>query len=290
MEEKAMTLNTVNEIAMVQGLSLEEAQQQFKKLQGFIKTQMVSRGPEGPDFGIIPGTKKPSLYKPGAEKLLYFHGLGVRLSSISGETIADWKNKFFNFSYRAEVYNPRSGNVIATADGSCNSKEGKYAYRWLTEAKVPKGTNINDLPSKEVQGSRGSFMLYRMDNDDICDIVNTLQKMAQKRAMVAAVLIACRASDIFTTEEEAEQGHGGTSAETPKDAKGNKKPAISAPQLKRLMAIAGSVKVSEEKLREHVREKYPYTCDEEGICHLSRVSWADKDYETLCSYLEAQKA
>ena len=44
--------------------------------------------------------------------------------------------------------------------------------------------------------------LYRIPNPDAADVVNTIQKMAQKRALVAATLIATSASEFFTQDVE----------------------------------------------------------------------------------------
>ncbi len=57
---------------------------------------------------------------------------------------------------------------------------------------------------------------YRIPNPDTADIINTLQKMAQKRALVAAVLVVTNCSDAFTQdledhEDPGPSGNGGTS-------------------------------------------------------------------------------
>jgi hypothetical protein len=44
--------------------------------------------------------------------------------------------------------------------------------------------------------------LYRVPNPEIADVVNTCQKMAQKRALVAAVLVVTNCSDAFTQDME----------------------------------------------------------------------------------------
>lgn len=43
---------------------------------------------------------------------------------------------------------------------------------------------------------------YRIPNDEVFTLVNTIKKMAQKRAFVAAILIAVNASDFFTQDVE----------------------------------------------------------------------------------------
>lgn len=44
--------------------------------------------------------------------------------------------------------------------------------------------------------------VYRIPNPDCGDVINTLQKMAQKRALVAAVLVVTNCSDAFTQDLE----------------------------------------------------------------------------------------
>lgn len=245
MEEKTIATVTGGPMA-VEVMDLELAKRQLGQLQLFVKNQMR----EDVDFGQIPGCHKPSLFKPGAEKLLFFHGLGCRLEAVSPDTIADWKTPFFNYCYRATVYSPRTGHVIATAEGSCNSQEKKYKER------------------------------------DAKDMVNTFQKMAQKRAMVAATLMACRASDIFTEQEEPEDGNTAT-GDQKKDA--NPKPPISDAQRKRLFAIMKDCGVEEEALAQHLREKYPYTLGDDDQPHSSKLSWKNDDYNAVVNWLEGQR-
>jgi len=55
--------------------------------------------------------------------------------------------------------------------------------------------------------------LYRIPNPDGADVVNTIQKMAQKRALVAATLLATSASEFFTQDME-DADHFGRSVDT----------------------------------------------------------------------------
>lgn len=224
MEPKDIIIQQPEETPMViQPMDLAQAQKSLENLQRFVRSQLH----DGRDFGIIPGCKKPSLWKSGAERLLFFHGLACRLDTTS-ETVVDWKTPFFNYCYRATIYNPRNNAVVATADGSCNSKEDKYRYLWVTEKKLPKGINKDNLESKEISGSNGKFTLYRIDNDSIFGLANTILKMASKRAFIAATLMACRASDVFTQDESEEEA--AAPAEKPKAEAPKTAPAAKAPQ------------------------------------------------------------
>ncbi len=65
-------------------------------------------------------------------------------------------------------------------------------------------------PGKKLMGGKeyaGHFLSvdetqYRIPNPDIADTINTCQKMAQKRALVAAVLVVTNCSDAFTQDME----------------------------------------------------------------------------------------
>lgn len=133
------------------------------------------------DYGVIPGTPKPSLFKPGAEKLTRLFGLGSRFTLI--DKTLDGDRNFALFNYKCEIFHLKSGQVIAECEGTANSQEKKYkertVYIWNDKAK-------KKLPEKEAT--------------PVYDILNTLQKMAQKRAYVGAVILATGASDFFTQD------------------------------------------------------------------------------------------
>lgn len=97
------------------------------------------------DYGIIPGTPKPSLYKPGAEKLRFVYGLGVEFECI--DKIVDLDRPFVDYSYRCTVKS-RQGQTLAQCEGNCNSLEPKYGYQWKTIHELPDGTDISKLLSK----------------------------------------------------------------------------------------------------------------------------------------------
>lgn len=137
------------------------------------------------DYGIIPGTKKRCLFKQGAEKLQRLFRLGCRFRLVDKEI--DRTNNFAMFTYRCEIYSLVSGVVIAECDGSTNSGEIKYKER-TTWKEV--GKDRNGKPIRE------SFK----EQTPVSDVLNTLMKMAQKRAMIGATLIATGASQYFTQD------------------------------------------------------------------------------------------
>jgi hypothetical protein len=213
-------------------LSTQQAGQRYQAIRQFIAAQMVA----GRDYGRIPGTDKDTLLKPGAEKLCTLFGLSANFSLV--ERVEDWSGDdhsgepFFYYLYRCTLH--RGERLIATGDGSCNSRESKYRWReakrtcpycgapaiikgkeeygggWVCFKKQGGcGAKFNDN-DQAITGQQAG----KVPNPDIADLVNTLQKMAQKRALIAATLIGVNASDYFTQDMEDFSPSGGAYAET----------------------------------------------------------------------------
>lgn len=242
-------LTTTNQFAVMPVMEIATAVSRYQSLVKFTQQIMT----ENIDFGAIPGTDKPTLLKPGAEKLVNFFGLTPVFEPI--EIIKDWTGQdhgepFFEFQYKCKLY--RDKRLVSEGIGSCNSWEKKYRYRWVDESELPIHLDPDDLTRRkssivefqfainkhEISGKYGkpaeyweSFetaiaagdarqtirktaagkeldaweietIVYRIPNEDIFSQVNTLDKMAQKRALIAAVLIGVNASEFFTQDLE----------------------------------------------------------------------------------------
>lgn len=201
----------------------EEALEQLKAIQAVVKEVMK----EGEHYGTIPGTPKPSLYKPGAELLNNMYG--YRLGDVEIVDKAEqWdvvpsasRFPLFRYLIRTRLVNG-SGDVISTGIGECNSYEGKY--RWRDEKrKCPECGKETIIKGKQEYG--GGWLCFakkggcgmkftetdpaitgqtvgRVANENIFDLVNTLLKMAKKRSYVDATLSATRTSGLFTQDIE----------------------------------------------------------------------------------------
>lgn len=268
--------------------TLAELQERYQIQNDFIKSVLK----EGVDYGVIPGTNsKPVLLKAGAEKVTTLYGLQVVFNLL--DKVEDWTGKdhkdepFFYYRYGVEL--KKGDVVVATSEGSANSWEKKYRYR-TSELKCPQceleGTIIK---GKEEYGGgwlcwakKGGCSAKYLDEDteivnqergtvinpNPADVVNTLQKMAQKRALVAAALIAGNVSDHFTQDLEdmdfgVEESNasivdvdpetGEVLEEEPKPKK--KTPAKKAPSKKKSVTTKkGSIKLS---MPEHAKDWQP---------------------------------
>jgi hypothetical protein len=201
-------------------MSIESAVERYQQVTEFVSRVLRS----DVDYGVIPGTEKRTLLKPGAEKLTTFFGLSTRFHLL--ERIEDWTGEahggepFFYYLYRCRLL--RGDLLIAESDASCNSRETKYRWR-EAQRTCPACGQAAIIKGREEYGAgwvcfrkRGgcgakypdgdeaieSQQTGRVFNPDIADQVNTIQKMAQKRSLVAAVLIAVNASEFFTQDVE----------------------------------------------------------------------------------------
>ncbi len=196
-------------------LSLPEAGQLRSELEAIRRFQQIVHQEltEGHDYGVIPGTQKPTLYKPGAEKITKLLGLADRYEIVS--EVEDWAKPFFAYKIRAILSRFGTENIVSEGLGECNSLEARYRWRWLWPDEVPEGMDKTKLVSRKVANGGKQ---YRIENDDVYSLVNTLLKMAEKRALVDAALHAGRLSDVFTQdiedmpEEAVEVKYGGKSA------------------------------------------------------------------------------
>lgn len=150
------------EFSIINNVEMNQIQNTMNKINQFQKIVKDTLN-QNHDFGVIPGTgSKPTLLKPGAEKLLML--MGLRSEFDIADSTRDWEKGFFQYQVKCRLI---KGDLVVTEGmGSCNSKERKY---------------IKQDP-------------YSIDN--------TILKMAKKRSLVDAALLVGSLSDIFTQDLE----------------------------------------------------------------------------------------
>ncbi len=199
-------------------LTVQDVQAQVNLIQHILREVMQ----KDQHFGVIPGTgTKPTLLKAGAEKLCLTFRLDPQYESTER-----YEGAHLTVKSKCTLFHIPSGQRFGSGEGSCSTHESKYAYRqgsrkcpncraeaiikgkdfkndglptgWLCYAKKGGcGTKFVD-GDKTIEGQT----IGRMPNEDLADQYNTVLKMANKRSLVAAVLNATAASDIFTQDIE----------------------------------------------------------------------------------------
>lgn len=168
------------------------------------------------DYGLVPGTDKPGLFKPGAEKLAILFKLDVqpRNEPIWGP------GAHLTVISRATVYHTPTGARLGYREGICSSRERSRAYR-KRERTCPECDTAAVIKGKAEFG--GGWLCWRkrdgcgakfadgderierqevgeIENPDLPDTWNAVTKMAKKRAYADAVLSVTGASAIFTQD------------------------------------------------------------------------------------------
>lgn len=211
---------------------------------GIIQNVMKSVMKQDEHYGTIPGTNKPSLLKPGAEKL----NLVFRLRPEYQITKTELYNGHREYEVVCTLYHIPTGQSVGQGVGSATTMEGKYRFRGGekkdTGNPVPKDywnlKKTDPAKAKELIGGDGfgtakfdgewriCELGEKIEHDNPADYYNTVLKMAKKRAHVDAILTATAASDIFTqdTEDMTEVIPG--AAEVKKESK----PPLQEPQKK----------------------------------------------------------
>jgi len=202
-----------------QPLTAIQLREQVNLIQDVMKGVMR----ENEHYGKIPGCgDKPSLLKPGAEKLMFTFRLvadpEVEVHELCHPSVQGHRE------YRVKVrISSNGGTYLGGGIGSCSTMESKYRYRGgekiPTETQVPK--NYWNLKkegrtedAKSLIGGDGYGVAKidgqwvvceigeKMEHDNPADFYNTCEKMAKKRALVDATLTVTAASDIFTQDIE----------------------------------------------------------------------------------------
>lgn len=172
---------------------------------------------ENVDFGVIPGTDKPTLLKPGAEKLGVLFQLDVQIVNEK-----EWgPGDHLTVVSKATAYHAPSGSRLGFGEGICSTRERKYGKRQgmpscpnCGKQNIRKSKNPTPQESFYCWAKKGGCGanfpdgqftdadFEEIENPDLPDTWNTVVKMAEKRARIDAVLAVTGASALFTQDVE----------------------------------------------------------------------------------------
>lgn len=183
--------NEINALSIIDTVEIDNIANTMNKI-AQMQTVVQKTLKKGHDFGEVPGTNKPTLLKPGGEKICMLFGLNPEYEFL--QTTEDYDKEFFSYNIKCTLFKNRQ--AVAQGVGSCNSKEKKYRY--INVDSIP----VNYIgPSEEFPDKYGRPK-YKISNPDVCSLVNTILKMAKKRAFIDAVLQVASLSEVFTQDLE----------------------------------------------------------------------------------------
>lgn len=188
------------------------------------------------DFGVIPKTKKPTLYKSGAEKIALGYGMFQRYDIESKIETAGAEAPMFYYVVKCSLVKLIDGKeyVFTTGYGSSNTNEKRNGF------------------------------------NSAWDSANGTLKMAQKRALTSAAISISGLSDMFTQDMENEDFMANSKDILKEDSPDSK---ITAKQIKRIFAIAAGAGLNPEQAKRRLaamgfastkdvtQEKYNEVCE-----------------------------
>lgn len=184
-----------NEIAVAteqRSLTAGQMRDHVNRVQEVMKAVMLKET----HYGVVPGSKKPSLYKPGAEVLC------VTFRVAPSYKIEDLSNAdCVRYRITCVGTHQTSLTVLGEGVGECSSNEEKYKWR---RAVCPEEFEATPIERRRVKFSQyqGKVQKTEQIRTEPADIANTVLKMAVKRAQVAMTLNVTAASDCFTQDIE----------------------------------------------------------------------------------------
>jgi len=151
---------------------------------------------EGVDYGIIPGVNRPSLLKPGAEKLCATFML-VPTITVEDLSVGDERR----YRVKVSLNHAPTGICAGEGIGEASSSEDKYKWR-KTICRAEFEATDPERKREAWKKEKGTPVLIQQVRTNPEDIANTILKMSKKRGLVDATLTATAASDIFTQDVE----------------------------------------------------------------------------------------
>ncbi len=199
----------MNEIEKTQAvesqmMSVTEVVDQVNRIQEVMRQVMK----KDIHYGVIPGTKKPTLYKPGSEKILVTFRLGV------GDPQIDDLSSDDHIRYRVviPIVHIPTGMVMGHGIGECSSEEEKYQWRKPVCGEEFDDTDIDrrrevwkKIWNKQKRVSEAKKIKQVRTNPP--DQANTILKMAKKRCLGSTTpvlakthsgIVSCNLSQLYS--------------------------------------------------------------------------------------------
>lgn len=165
-------------------LPMEEILERRQTVKKILKDLME----KGVHYGVIPGTPKPTLYKPGAEMILSAFRLAPEFEVIDRGTADE-----IRYVVKSRVTHYPTGVVMGQGLGECSSSEAKYKWRKAVSEAEWEATPDSRKRIKYEYGD----LITKQIRTEIADVANTILKMAKKRSLTDVTLTVTACSDMF---------------------------------------------------------------------------------------------
>jgi hypothetical protein len=191
-----------------EGLDTKLTIQAIEEIRTFIANQLRPGTDDDHmgDYYTIPGTAKPTLLLPGAEKINLYIGCYPKPRT----KVRDLGNGHEVVSVHCELISRATQKTMGFGQGECSTRESKYAFVYLPTEKRPDDLEAARLKALGLGrwrnlGTRQNpkwVWADRVDNPNIWDCHHTVRLIADKRAFVHAIRRAAALSEQFSQDFE----------------------------------------------------------------------------------------
>lgn len=187
-------LQTVQAAAVLANTDMKTVTARMQAIRSAMNTVMKA----DVHYGIVPGTKLPSLYKSGSEVLLTMFQIAVE-----PEVFTEKEGDHTTYTVHCKGIHQATGVVIGVGIGSCSTAEEKYAWRSAVCREEYDATPEHRRREKWFKGwgEKPPYSVLQVRTNP-ADLSNTVLKMAKKRAQMDLTLTGLGASDLFSQDLE----------------------------------------------------------------------------------------
>lgn len=216
MEESIVLAQEPHNDLVFDSLSVEQLINQVSTIKSVMNQVMTS----GVHYDVIKGCgDKPTLLQPGAQMLALTFGFSPKFT-IKETKLDKGHREYFVV---CDLVNRVNGNFVGQGVGAASTRENKWLYTTgpleLTDTPVPREywdiRHSDKERAQQLLGGQGHIAKKndagqwviairgeKVETDNPDDKINTVLKMATKRAFVHAVLNTTAASELFTQDIE----------------------------------------------------------------------------------------
>jgi len=184
-------------------ISIRQTISDIDRVRAFIKEGLK----EGFDYAKIPGTKRPTLLQPGAEKVALYLGVrpeyGIKTYNLHDGNI--------EYEVKCTLISQKTDRIVGQGVASASSMESKHRYRYVPttdrpeeeEAKILKVKGLGKYQKVWDRDGNSDWAWHeRIENPNPWDVRHTVLLMCCKRANVKAVRTLAALSEIFAQDLE----------------------------------------------------------------------------------------
>jgi hypothetical protein len=267
--------NALSIVPNESGINIERVIYQRGAIQRLLKEVLVMGIDR--DYAIIPGTKKYTLLKPGAEKIASMFGIAVEPIVVA---IPHPNGEDMTYRVTARLTTSNGGVFLGEGVGEASTLESKFAWRACVCPEEWQQFKDADPSKARIHWMRGNPpTAVGQVRENPADKGNNMLKIAKKRALIDAILTATAASDTFTQDKEPEDaGTSNGAAATNGQGKAAAEELISEDDAKKFFGVwKNKGKHTKENVKLYLQRHCGGITDDRKMpkrCYADAMKWA----------------